>query len=279
VLPNLLVIGAQKCGTTSLHAYLDLHPEIAMARGKELDFFLPDRTWRQGVGWYARQFDATKPVRGESSPNYTADPLWPGIVDRAAATVPDAKLIYLVRDPIARIESHYLQSRAMAGERRPIDVALGDLDDPRNTYLCRSRYATQLEHWLARFPHEHVLVLAQEDLKTRRAQTLAAAFAFLGVDPSFTHPAMELEAHRSDDKRELTAAGASLRDSPAGALRHVLPPRIRAPLTRRVRAALSRELEPQRLPPDTRALLQERLSPEADRLRALTGLAFAGWSV
>ena len=78
MLPNLLIIGAQKCGTTSLHAYLDLHPNVHMAAEKELDFFIADRAWRNGPDWYAQRFRDDALVRGEASPNYTGWPVWDG---------------------------------------------------------------------------------------------------------------------------------------------------------------------------------------------------------
>ena len=101
MLPNVLVVGAAKCGTTSLHEYLDRHPEIAMAREKELDFFVEQKNWSRGVDWYERQF-AAAPVRGESSPSYTAYPRYRGVPERIRRIVPDAKLVYLVRDPVER---------------------------------------------------------------------------------------------------------------------------------------------------------------------------------
>ena len=73
-LPNLIVIGSQKCGTSGLHHYLGLHPEISMSAPKELDFFVAERNHPQGLGWYRGHFDAQAKVRGESSPNYTAFP-------------------------------------------------------------------------------------------------------------------------------------------------------------------------------------------------------------
>ena len=103
-LPNLIVIGAQKCGTSSLELYLDLHPEIAMARPKqyELNFFSWEDVWRRGVGWYEQQFrDA--PVRGEKSNGYSAWPFWPFVPERMKDVIPDARLIYLLRDPIERL--------------------------------------------------------------------------------------------------------------------------------------------------------------------------------
>src|SRR5690606_11798413 len=105
-LPNLVVIGAMKCGTSALHALLDHHPEIAMSRPKELNFFLGDDggashdwmlgNWRRGLRWYAGHFPVTARVRGESSPGYTS-PAHPEAAGRMAAVIPDARLVYLVR--------------------------------------------------------------------------------------------------------------------------------------------------------------------------------------
>src|SRR5947208_8199938 len=106
MLPNLLIIGAQKCGTTSLHAYLDRHSDVHMAAEKELDFFIADRAWRNGPAWYAGRFRDDAAVRGEASPNYTGWPVWDGVARRAAALIPLARLVYLVRDPLGRIGSH-----------------------------------------------------------------------------------------------------------------------------------------------------------------------------
>lgn len=154
VLPNLIVIGAMKCGTTALHRYLDLHPEVAMSEPKELNFFFgPERlderdepaarsagNWHRGVGWYAMQFRPA-PVRGEASPGYTS-PSFPEAAERMARVVPEARLVYAVRDPVARAVSQYLHHRADGTERRPIEEALLD---PASQYLARSLYHERLE--------------------------------------------------------------------------------------------------------------------------------------
>src|SRR6266480_7909195 len=80
-LPNLIVLGAQKCGTSGLHYYLSLHPEVWMSRPKELNFFLEERNWNRGVDWYRRHFDPDARVRGEASPNYTAYPHHLGVAE------------------------------------------------------------------------------------------------------------------------------------------------------------------------------------------------------
>jgi len=109
-LPNLIIIGAMKCATTSLHYYLNLHPQISMSEEKELDFFIHKNNWHKGIEWYKTNFTGNASVYGESSPNYTKYPFFNGVPERMHAVVPDAKLIYVVRDPIERIISHYIHT-------------------------------------------------------------------------------------------------------------------------------------------------------------------------
>jgi Sulfotransferase domain len=183
VLPNLLVIGAPKCGTTSLHRYLDAHPEIAMSAEKELNFFVPELNGGRGLDWYERQFDASAPVRGESSPAYASHPFYAGVPQRIHAVIPDVRLVYLVRDPIERIVSHY---RLIEPDPRlhSLEEAIADpFHGPR--MLGVSRYAAQLEQYLRFFPSEQILVVDADRLRDRRGETLAQVFRFLGVDPHF----------------------------------------------------------------------------------------------
>lgn len=182
MLPNLLIIGAQKAGTTSLHRYLDAHPDVFMSPIKEVDFFSdPERT-AAGVSWYERHFDGVTNERivGEASPSYTMYPQAQGVPERIAAVLPDVKLIYVVRDPIERMRSQYAHFRLADYEERSIVDAL--LHDTR--YLDWSRYAMQLDRYLAHFLPERILVLRSEELRDDRPAALRRAFAFLGVDPA-----------------------------------------------------------------------------------------------
>ena len=81
-LPNLIIIGGLKCGTTSIHHYLGLHPEIQMSKPKELNFFVEELNWDLGLDWYASRFDDRFKVRGESSPHYTNLPRFDGVAER-----------------------------------------------------------------------------------------------------------------------------------------------------------------------------------------------------
>lgn len=199
-LPNLIVIGAMKCGTTALHRYLGLHPGIFMSSPKELNFFFgpeaaPEEdggwhrgNWHRGAGWYASRFDPAAPVRGESSPGYTS-PDHPEAAERMARLLPEARLVYLVRDPVERAVSQYLHHRAEGTERRGMREALLD---PGSHYLGRSRYLARLSPYLERFPRRNILVLSQEELLQRRRETLGRVFRFAGADDSFWTPEYEI---------------------------------------------------------------------------------------
>jgi hypothetical protein len=277
-LPNLIVIGAMKAGTTSLHHYLSVHPEVGMSEEKELDFFT--ERWDRGPDWYARQFDAAKPVRGESSTSYTKFPRYAGVPERIRGVVPEARLVYVVRDPVARMVSHYVHEVAGGREQRPAADALAPASPEQSDYVAFSSYALQLERYLACFDESQVLVLSSEALRRRRRETLARVFAFAGVEPAFWCEAYERELGRADQRvRHTPAARALLRIS------RTVPRRVRTLLpehARPVRAYAARTAIPvarPELPADLRAELAAHLRPDAERLRALTGQRFEEWCV
>ena len=190
-LPNLIVIGAQKCGTSVLHYYLSLHPEVSMSKPKELNFFIEERNWPRGIDWYKSQFDADARVRGEASPNYTAFPQHQGVPERMASVVPDAKLIYMVRDPLERIAAHWVHNYA---KRREKGTLAETLVHPNTSYVTRSKYAMQLERFLEHYPKEQVLVFQQSELRHKRMETLRQVFEFIGVDADVRAPALRAGA-------------------------------------------------------------------------------------
>jgi hypothetical protein len=186
MLPNLLVIGARKAGTTSLYHYLSEHPDVWMSPRKELRFFVAERNWPRGLDWYERFFPVAAPVRGEASPCYSEYPLHDGVPARIAALVPEAKLVYLVRDPIERMVSHWVMDHAMGWRPRPFLQEVADADHSR--FALYGRYWMQLERYLEHFAPEQIRVIDCDALLTRRTEVMAGLFAFLGVDPAFASP-------------------------------------------------------------------------------------------
>jgi hypothetical protein len=273
-LPNLIVIGAQKCGTSVLHYYLGLHPEVSMSKPKELNFFIEERNWPRGVDWYKAQFDADARVRGEASPNYTAFPQHEGVPQRMASVVPDAKLIYMVRDPLERIAAHWVHNYA---KRREKGTLAETLVHPNTSYVTRSKYAMQLERFLEHYPREQVLVFQQSELRHQRTETLRKVFDFIGVDPDFNHPRFEQERHQTSGKTRATRLAVRLEKMGRSRKGRMFPSNFwlvlddRLPLRRTIKR------------PDVRASLPdetlEELRADAERLRELTGRDFSNWKI
>lgn len=206
-LPDFLIIGGQRCGTTSLYNYLLGHPQVLAPLVKEPQFFT--YRWPSGIGWYRAQFPLNPRRRSAGSTarpalSFDATPYYlfhPCAADRASAVVPQAKLIALLRDPVERAYSHYQHSVRQGQEPLPFPEAL-ELEPARLageeerlradshypgtnhrlfSYASRGLYAEQLERWLRRFPRQSLLVLRSEDLFTDPAHQFRTVLGFLGL--------------------------------------------------------------------------------------------------
>lgn len=277
MLPNLIVIGAAKCGTTSLNEYLDAHPDVTMAPEKELNFFVEEKNWANGVDWYGGRF-ADAPVRGEASPAYSAYPLYRGVPERIREVVPEVRLVYLVRDPIDRVVSHYLHRSVNWPDMPPLAEALDD-DVLHDWLVTPSRYWLQVERYLECFPDEQLLVLDSDDLRERRAETMRRVFAFAGVDPDFDSEQFAASHNRATGQVRRNRSGRAV----SRALSRALGPARATALAARAPSALKEPFRTRVERPVVDDALRERLAAElrgdVDRLRAHTGLAFAGWSL
>jgi len=197
-LPNLIIVGGLKCGTTSIHHYLGLHPEVQMSKPKELNFFVEELNWDLGLDWYASRFDGRSAVRGESSPHYSNLPRFAGVAERIRKHCPDARLIYMVRDPIKRILSHWVHATGAGYETREL---VPTLSEPDSSYVHRSLYWMQLQPYLELFDRAQIELISQEELQGEREETMRRAFAFAGVDESFTSEQFDREWEKSSAKQ------------------------------------------------------------------------------
>jgi Sulfotransferase domain len=279
-LPNLIVIGGLKCGTTSLHHYLNLHPQIAMSRPKELNFFVAELNWDLGPEWYASHFDRETEVRGESSPHYTNLPRFTGVPERMRRLLgPSALVIYMVREPIERMLSHYLHNVGGGYETRSMAEALAD---PASAYVARSRYAMQLEPYLAGFDRERVLVVANEDLAGDRDATLRRVFGFLGVDEASSSEQFEREWETGSARASEGGYRVMDRAVRLPGLRALdrnfdrLPESLRWLVERVVHDPGKGPAPKPELPDDLRARLTELLADDIRNLETITGRSF-GW--
>lgn len=280
-LPNLIVIGGLKCGTTSLHHYLNLHPEIGMSRPKELNFFVSELNWGLGEDWYRAHFDATRAVRGETSPHYTNRSRFEGVAARMRELLGEsARLVYMVRDPIDRLLSHYLHNVGGGYEERGLGEAVAD---PACAYVQRGRYAFQLEPYLAEFERERILIVSREELGSDRDATVRRVFEFAGVEKSFTSKQFDREWETGSGKG---SGGFRLMDRAVRApgLRALdrnfdrLPERLRWVVERLVHDPASGEAPKPVLGEELRARLAELFAADAAQLEEIAGRRF-DWSL
>jgi hypothetical protein len=272
MLPTFIIIGAAKCGTTSLSAYLRRHPQVFVTEPKEPHFF--SHRWKMGLAWYEGLFQGsdTHPARGEASTSYTQAPHPQGVPERIASVVPDAKLIYLLRNPVERIRSQYVHFVDRGREDRPLHQAVAE----NPIYLDSSRYAFQIETYLEHFDRQRLLVLSSEDLRHNRRAVLRRVFDFIGVDPQVEVPDLDRELNRSADKRQAPSlVNRGRRALRRTALSTLLPQGTKRPLQK----LLSRPIRSDELgvPLDIEEAIWKELGSDLSRLRGLVGPEFDLW--
>jgi Sulfotransferase family len=295
-LPDFLLVGAPKAGTTALHVALARHPQLYLSPVKEPKFFLTDgapppgpggpgdaQTFREYV-WRRADYEAlfdrapAGTLKGESTTLYLRDP---AAHTRIAATVPDARLVAVVRDPVDRAHSNWTHLRSAGLEPEADFLRACALEESRAArgwgpfwrYLDLGRYGAHLEHLYSVVPPEQVHVVLYRDLRRDPVATLDGICAFLGVDTGVvgTVPA-----------ENVTAAAAQSRvDQLVGYLLpalDLLPGAVQAPVTTRVRRWLQREQRTRApLTADERSALLPAFDEDITLLEKLTGLELDHW--
>jgi hypothetical protein len=230
LLPDFIIIGAQRGGTTSLYSYLVQHPHIAPAATKETQFFSVQFT--RGMAWYRAHFASSlyrsytrqahkhDLITGEASPYYI---FHPQVSARIAERLPQVKLIALLRNPVDRAYSHYWhvvqlgheplsfeeavrhEPIRLEGERERLlqDARYHSVAYRRYSYLARGIYVDQLETWTHVFPREQILILCSEELYADPATGLGQTLAFLGLPG---HEITEYRRHNHADYSPMNPA-------------------------------------------------------------------------
>ncbi len=264
--PNFLVIGAMKCATTSLFDALGRHPQVFVSSPKEPEFFCKDEIFARGWPWYESMFAGAggRMAIGEGSTSYTKLLLFPRSAERVAAHLPDAKLLYIVRHPLARILSHWLHTAAEVPAMPPLAEALEKWPHLVDTSL----YWRQIDAYRRFYPDDRILILLFEDFVERPAEVMRRCYEFLGVDPGLGEQDRFPAAHVSAQKRvdgtlirrlQRVPLARRLKSLAPGVARRIMP-MFRKPLAKRPE-----------WPDGLRREVVAQVKPDADALLAFCG--------
>lgn len=196
VLPNFIICGAQKGGTTALYAYLREHPEIFLPPKKEIHYF--DLNYHRGIEWYEKHFRGVTSEHkaiGEASPLYM---YLEEVPERIYEILSDVKLIFILRNPVDRAYSHYWHEVKLGYEWLPFEEAIKKERDRLSedtlfnkqhySYLDRGKYIEQLRRYRKYFSKEQMLILINDDIKRNPEKTMGRIFKFLNVNDNFVSP-------------------------------------------------------------------------------------------
>jgi hypothetical protein len=184
--PGVYLIGAQKAGTTSLADALSMHRDVELSRPKEPHFFT--RHWERRLDWYRKCFSGDwNKILIDASTSYSMAPTsdapesrFNDVPRRILQLRPDARFLYVVRDPVERAISSYWHAVRNGDEHRPIERCMTE----ESTYIRASRYAFQLERYFEHFPRERFLILTSRELATDMDDVTRRCWDFLGLDGS-----------------------------------------------------------------------------------------------
>lgn len=276
--PDFLLIGAPKCGSTTLWSLLRRHPEIHLPeKPKELNYF--SRHYELGPDWYRAHFRAADGAKivGDNSPSYCCQEQYPGTADRIGRDLPGAKILYIVRHPFERIESAWIQGRTTSVVRRA--TIRGMIEDAPKT-IHVTRYWTQIEAYRKHFPDDRILVLFTEDLHRDVHGTLRRIFEFLEVDAEVRIDSAEKKRNVSVGNKEVDRkALLHLREKVPGfsiATRLIPGPMRRAMKGKFFKTKLQAK---ERMDADTRRFVLARIEDDVKRILEYGGKPADFWKL
>ena len=207
--PRLIIIGAQKAGTTSLAAALARHPDVVLGNKKEPDYYTG--AWDRGLDWYRDNYPDTGATwLIDASTSYSAafvDPALESVfpvAERIGETVTDPRFLYILRDPVDRAYSAYWHARRFGVEKRSLREALS----PSSTYIRQGCYVEHLEYYYRHFDRSSIRVIDFDDFKRDETLVLEALAQFLSIDPTrFVEPADNAVKNRSFEYSRLAQIG------------------------------------------------------------------------
>ncbi|MEX5730253.1 hypothetical protein Ga0609869_003606 [Rhodovulum iodosum] len=274
--PDFVVLGAMKCATSTVCKYLEEHPEVYMAPRCEPNYFSDDANYAKGPEWYARFFAPRQgeAICGEGSNDYAAGAMYPHSAERMARDLPEARLIFMVRHPLRRIVSAWVQNRVDMGDAVPPTLEAAVREMPAR-FVDQSLYWKNLSRYRALYPDAQIFIGFMEDLSRDSDAFFGRLCAFLGVEPY----SVDAGLHVNPSAGKRVPAGLYTRLNSAGPVRlakQVLPKGVTRAVKDRL---LSRPAAEMRLPPEIEAELAEELRPDAQALLAHCGKPGDFWAL
>lgn len=277
-LPYFFVIGAMKAGTTSLHAYLDSHPQLSLPfTTKELNFFNSEDHWKQGVDWYKDNFRNNSLKKGEVCPNYSMFPACTNVPHRMHSILPNVKLVYILRDPVERMLSQVHHQWVAGRETRDINEIIADKAD-HSHYIAYSKYYYQLDQFLHFYPKECILIATAEMLRQDPQQVMQKIFSFLEVDADFHSEIFSQRRHVSELKVKPGGFLQAINQSPLGTLKSKLANLLPEAVYRGIREMMITTVSKPVITDPQRDQLVQTFCEDICQLKTFTGYSFKEWS-
>lgn len=285
-LPDFVVIGALRAGTTSLSALLEQIDQICLTEFKEPDYFIEELNFKKGPAWYEGLFDDRTKICGDISPNYYSNDKFGDVPRRIFEASPRAKIIYVVRDPIERARSHYQQIWAKGGYLPDPDRLVGTPEG--NHIFDGSRYMKQLKPYLEYFPREQVKIVTFTQITQFPDRALKQVCEFLnlsvpeqmlgGTQAEWRNSSQTLATVPTWWKR--TSSWAKRNENPLIRRMAKMAPRS---IVLKVRDIVSPRQKSVNRPPEFDSEVKEKICEvirdDINDFRKWTGLSFENWSV
>ncbi|MEL7114017.1 MAG: sulfotransferase domain-containing protein [Pseudomonadota bacterium] len=258
--PDYIVLGAMKCGTTTLAAQLGALDGVFMTDPKEPCYFSDDPVYAKGPDWYAALFDGAEPddIKGEASTHYTKRPQLPDTVARMTAALPEVRLIYMIRDPMARIVSHYIHEWSQRVLTAPLAAAL----ESHTPLVDYSLYGRQITPFVEMYGADAILLTSLERWRQDPEAELTRVARHIGFQGTVTLASGDAENVSAARSRKLPMHGLLVDNPVASALRRSLVPKS---VRTWVRTARQRQDRPA-IPADWIDALQTRFADDRDIL-------------
>ena len=290
-LPNFFVVGAQKSGTTSLHHYLEEHPDIYLPLQKETKFFVDDEQYAQGIDFYAEKyFSELKDEKaiGEVDPDYM---YFKTGGERIRQHIPNPKFIFIFRNPVDRAFSHYVMTYRRGLELNSFEDAIrieperidrGYHEDFHYSYVRRGFYADQVIRFMEKWDVSQMHFVLAEDLINKPAETVQSCLEFLGVDPNFVPSQINKKFHEATVPKNLALAVLFRNEDAYPIFRRIarffVPNLAWRDWLRARLAAWNKKPSDLKLKEETRRHLAEIYRPENEKLSRLIGRDLSHWN-